>query len=122
MAVRRYIYPKAAMVVSLLHKTRFGFCLQGGGMNDCPRAYRKRHGRFYFFAARFGGFCSWGGGWAICPTTYVQESGLSVSFTSSPTLPAVLSQETGEGYRVEGCSDTVRQYLQPRGDIILFVL
>ncbi|HFV9845107.1 TPA: hypothetical protein ACIBHI_004496, partial [Salmonella enterica subsp. enterica serovar Wangata] len=81
--------------VSLLHKTRFGgfLLLQGGRMNDCPRRYTRKKAAYR-----------------------------SVSSLHKTRFGGFLLIRPVKGIEVaEDASVTIRQLIDSRGDIILFV-
>ncbi|WP_155522205.1 hypothetical protein [Salmonella enterica] len=93
---RHYTQKKAAYrSVSLLHKTRFGgvLLLQGGRMNDCPRRYTQKKAAYR-----------------------------SVSSLHKTRFGGFLLIRPVKGIEVaEDASVTIRQLIDSRGDIILFV-
>ncbi|EFQ6649697.1 hypothetical protein HZW80_001943 [Salmonella enterica] len=93
---RRYVQKKAAYrSVSPLHKTRFGgfLLLQGGRMNDCPRRYIQKKAAYR-----------------------------SVSPLHKTRFGGFLLIRPVKGIEVaEDASVTIRQLIDSRGDIILFV-
>ncbi|MGK7510397.1 hypothetical protein, partial [Salmonella enterica] len=96
---RRYVQKKAAYrSVSPLHKTRFGgfLLLQGGRMNDCPRRYTRKKAAY--------------------------RSVSSLHKTRQCKLAGFLLIRPVKGIEVaEDASVTIRQLIDSRGDIILFV-
>ncbi|EOD1653335.1 TPA: hypothetical protein ACIUHO_004474, partial [Salmonella enterica subsp. enterica serovar Chester] len=103
--------------------------LQGGRMNDCPRRYTQKKAAYRSVSplhkTRFGGFLLLPGGRMNgCPRRYTRKKAAyrSVSPLHKTRFGGFLLIRPVKGIEVaEDASVTIRQLIDSRGDIILFV-